>query len=89
MTDWLEVCRGAVDDLRRVLAEMPDQEERERVVGIGEGGDETTAIDAAAERAVITRLDATDEDFTLVSEELGIRPARRPPRPAACSRPSA
>lgn len=76
MTDWLETCRAAVEDVREVLLAMPDPQERERVVGQGEGGDETTAIDAAAERAVVTRLDSTGADFTLVSEELGIRPAR-------------
>ncbi len=77
MTDWLETCRAAVEDVREVLLAMPDPEERQRVVGQGEGGDETTAIDAAAERAVVVRLDSTGADFTLVSEELGIRPARR------------
>ena len=55
---------------------MADPAERERVVGQGEGGDETSAIDEAAERAVVARLDADGADFTLVSEELGIRPAR-------------
>ena len=39
----------------------------------GEGGDETTAIDAAAETAVVHRLEQLDEEFTLVSEELGER----------------
>jgi myo-inositol-1(or 4)-monophosphatase len=76
LTDWLETCRGAVEDVRRVLAEMPEGAERERVVGRGMGGDETTAIDEAAERTVVERLDATGADFTLVSEELGIRPPR-------------
>ena len=76
MTDWLEVCRTATEDVRGVLASMPTRAERERVVGHGEGGDDTTAIDAAAEQVVVARLDATGVDFTLVSEELGIRPAR-------------
>jgi myo-inositol-1(or 4)-monophosphatase len=35
------------------------------------GGDDTTAIDAAAEEAVVARLRAHGGDFTLVSEELG------------------
>jgi myo-inositol-1(or 4)-monophosphatase len=37
------------------------------------GGDDTTAIDQAAEDAVVERLAALDEDFVLVSEELGDR----------------
>jgi myo-inositol-1(or 4)-monophosphatase len=69
-------CREAARDLKRVLAELPGRADRETVVGQGEGGDETTAIDAAAEQAVVARLDSTGADFTLVSEELGIRPAR-------------
>ena len=39
----------------------------------GEGGDDTTAIDAAAEDAVVARLEALQADFLLVSEELGER----------------
>jgi myo-inositol-1(or 4)-monophosphatase len=76
VTDWLATCRAAVEDVRGVLAELPTRAERERVLGVGEGGDDTTAIDAAAERVVVERLDATGADFTLVSEELGIRPPR-------------
>jgi myo-inositol-1(or 4)-monophosphatase len=37
------------------------------------GGDETTAIDAAVEQAVVARFDSAGGDFTLVSEELGVR----------------
>src|ERR671936_735623 len=40
------------------------------------GGDETTALDAAAEDAVVARLDDAGIDFTLVSEELGRRASR-------------
>ena len=73
---WLGVCRLVVGDLERLLATMPYGDERRRVVGAGEGGDETTAIDEAAERAAVARLDelhACGADFTLVSEELGER----------------
>jgi myo-inositol-1(or 4)-monophosphatase len=73
LTDWLAICRAAVEDARGVLAELPGRREREPVVGSGKGGDETTAIDAAVERAVVARFDAEAGDFTLVSEELGRR----------------
>jgi myo-inositol-1(or 4)-monophosphatase len=73
MTDWLELCRECVGDIRRVLAELPTRAEREPVLRRGEGGDDTTAIDHAAEEAVVARLDATGESFVLVSEELGTR----------------
>ena len=70
MTDWLALCREAVVDVRRVLVELPTRADREPVVGQGEGGDETTAIDQAAERAVLARFDGV-EDVTFVSEEIG------------------
>ena len=69
MTDWLAVCRAAVEDVRAVLEELPTRVEREPVVRQGEGGDETTAIDQAAEDAILARL--RDLDVTIVSEEIG------------------
>jgi myo-inositol-1(or 4)-monophosphatase len=70
MTDWLEICRAARDDVDAVLASMPGRAEREPVVGAGEGGDDTTAIDAAAEKVILDRF--RDLDVTIVSEEVGI-----------------
>jgi myo-inositol-1(or 4)-monophosphatase len=69
VSDWLAVCRGAVDDVRVVLAELPTRAEREPVLGRGLGGDETTAIDQAAEDAILARF--RDLDVTIVSEEAG------------------
>jgi myo-inositol-1(or 4)-monophosphatase len=71
VSPWLEACRDSAAAVRRVLAELPTRAEREPVVRTGEGGDETTAIDAAAEEVVVARLAKLDEGFTLVSEELG------------------
>lgn len=71
MTPWLEACRAAAGDVRRVLVELPTRAEREPVTKVGEGGDETTAIDAAAEEAVVARLCALGRACTIVSEELG------------------
>jgi myo-inositol-1(or 4)-monophosphatase len=70
---WLALCRGAVEDVRGVLVDLPTRVEREPVVGDGEGGDETTAIDAAAERVILERLRAVN-GATIVSEEVGIMP---------------
>jgi myo-inositol-1(or 4)-monophosphatase len=69
VTDWLTVCRAAVADVQRVLEELPTRVEREPVVGAGLGGDETTAIDKAAEDAIIARFH--DLDVTIISEEVG------------------
>ena len=71
MTDWLEICRQAVGDLRGVLTELPTRVTREPITGRGVGGDDTTAIDAAAEAAIVRRLEASHEaglQFRLVSE---------------------
>jgi myo-inositol-1(or 4)-monophosphatase len=68
--DWLSLCRAARDDVRDVLAAMPGRAEREPVVGDGEGGDETTAIDAAAEAVILAWF--RGEDVRIVSEEVGI-----------------
>ena len=76
MTPWLEVCRSAVADIRQVLEDLPSRVEREPVLATGVGGDDTTAIDAAAEQAVVTRLEELHRqghEFLLVSEELGER----------------
>jgi myo-inositol-1(or 4)-monophosphatase len=73
VSPWLEVCRAAVRDIRGVLAELPTRNEREPVLAAGVGGDDTTAIDGAAEAVVLKRLEALERDFVLVSEELGER----------------
>jgi myo-inositol-1(or 4)-monophosphatase len=76
VTPWLEVCRSAAADVRQVLEDLPSRVEREPVLATGVGGDDTTAIDAAAEQAVVTRLEELHRqghEFLLVSEELGER----------------
>lgn len=72
MTDWLDTCRLCVADITAVLEALPSRADREPVLRRGEGGDDTTAIDQAAEDAVVARL-STLGDFVLISEELGER----------------
>ncbi|MEX2645462.1 MAG: inositol monophosphatase family protein [Gaiellaceae bacterium] len=69
MTDWLGLCRAATEDVRGVLRDLPNRLEREPVVGAGMGGDDTTAVDEAAERVVLERFRGLDA--TIVSEEAG------------------
>jgi myo-inositol-1(or 4)-monophosphatase len=71
LTDWLALCRAAVEDVRGVLAELPLRSDREPVVGSGKGGDETSAIDAAAERVILAYFEKVD-GLTIVSEEAGV-----------------
>jgi myo-inositol-1(or 4)-monophosphatase len=73
VTRWLDLCRLCVADIREVLDRLPTREQREPILRRGVGGDDTTAIDQAAEDAVVERLTALGEDFLLVSEELGER----------------
>jgi myo-inositol-1(or 4)-monophosphatase len=73
---WLSFCRQAAADVGVVLGRLATRGDREPVVGTGLGGDETTAIDEAAESAIVERLEALHADgheFRLVSEELGER----------------
>jgi myo-inositol-1(or 4)-monophosphatase len=67
--DWVTICRAAVNDVRVVLDELPTRVEREPVSKQGVGGDETTAIDQAAEDAILARFEGLD--VTVVSEEIG------------------
>jgi myo-inositol-1(or 4)-monophosphatase len=71
VSPWLELCRAAVGDVKAVLAAMPTREERDRPIGLGEGGDITAALDEAAERVVLQHFDRPD--IRIVSEEIGIR----------------
>jgi len=73
VTSWLDTCRACVGEIRCVLERLPTRVEREPVLRRGEGGDDTTAIDQAAEDAVVARLGGLGDDFLLVSEELGTR----------------
>ena len=56
-------------DVDAVLARLPTRAEREPVVGEGRGGDETTAIDKAAEDAILARI--RESAGAVVSEEIG------------------
>jgi myo-inositol-1(or 4)-monophosphatase len=83
VTPWLALCRAAAQDIRGILDDLPTRVEREPVLAAGVGGDDTTAIDDAAERAVVARLEElhrSGEDFLLVSEELGERAFGESPR---------
>jgi myo-inositol-1(or 4)-monophosphatase len=77
--DWLALCRAATEDVHGVLRELPTRTEREPVVGDGVGGDETTAVDAAAEKVILERLRAID-GATIVSEEVGVLEGNGPLR---------
>jgi myo-inositol-1(or 4)-monophosphatase len=69
LTDWLALCRAATGDVRRVLCELPTRVEREPVSGRGLGGDDTTAIDEAAEAVILAHF--RELGVSILSEEAG------------------
>ena len=71
MTDWAELCRAAVADVKDVLASMPGRAERERPIGQGMGGDVTAALDEAVETAALKHFER--DDVSIVSEEIGFK----------------
>jgi myo-inositol-1(or 4)-monophosphatase len=73
VTDWLRFARDSAAGVAAELQRLPERADREPVLRAGEGGDDTTAIDAAAEDVVLRRLEALRVDCMLVSEELGVR----------------
>ncbi len=70
-TDWLAVCRRAVDGVHAELRRYPDAADRAVPTGRGEGGDITLVIDQAAEDAIFRELEATELAMTVISEERG------------------
>jgi myo-inositol-1(or 4)-monophosphatase len=73
---WNAICREATAAVAAAVESLPTRAEREPVHAAGAGGDDTTAVDAAAEAAVVSVLERAAGNapgFALVSEELGER----------------
>ena len=70
-TDWLTVCRRAVDQVRAELTRFPEPADRAVQTGRGEGGDIALVIDRAAEDAIFREFEALDLPMTVISEERG------------------
>jgi myo-inositol-1(or 4)-monophosphatase len=70
-TDWLTVCRRAVDGVRAEMQRLSDPADRAVEFGRGEGGDITLAVDRAAEDAIFKELEALELPMTVISEERG------------------
>jgi myo-inositol-1(or 4)-monophosphatase len=70
-TDWLTVCRRAVDGVRAEMARFPEPADRAVPTGRGEGGDITLVIDQAAEDAIFREFEALELPMTVISEERG------------------
>lgn len=73
--DWIALCREMTSAMDEIFARHPTFADRNVHVGRGAGGDNTLAIDAAAEDAVFEVLEravaAHDVVLSVVSEERG------------------
>jgi len=72
--DWPAICRRIVAAQRQILERTPGIAERTVYEGVGEGGDNTLAIDRLCEDAVFEELEGLAEagaSFVAVSEERG------------------
>jgi len=70
-TDWLPVCRIAVERVRAELRRFPEPADRSVPTGRGEGGDIALVIDRAAEDAIFRELESLNLPMTVISEERG------------------
>ncbi len=73
---WLDIFKGIGREMRAGIAEFLSRDGGAIPVGKGAGGDKTFPVDRWAEDIVIAALEdvyAKDENFTLVSEEMGVR----------------
>ena len=71
---WTLACRSMVSGIGAVLAASPTTEQRQVEVGLGEGGDRTLMIDAAAEEVIFAELQSLNDsglEFSALSEERG------------------
>jgi myo-inositol-1(or 4)-monophosphatase len=72
--DWLGICRRVVAAQRAIFEATPGSEARTVYEGVGEGGDNTLAIDRRCEDVVFAELEtlaAQNASFVAVSEERG------------------
>jgi myo-inositol-1(or 4)-monophosphatase len=75
--EWLELFKGIGQTMRNGLSRFLDKEGGTVPLGQGAGGDKTFPVDKWAEDIIIAALEKAHqggETFTLVSEELGMRP---------------
>ncbi len=68
---WLAISREAAAAAAAAIAAVPPEDRAARTGTIGAGGDQTLTIDAAAEEAIVQRIQQSGLPCTLVSEERG------------------
>ena len=72
----LELFKKIGSELKKEFPDIYVSEEKDKIVGIGKGGDKTTLIDRFSEDSIIKKLEEFHKEgnnFTLISEEVGTK----------------
>ncbi|MCW3979883.1 MAG: hypothetical protein NWF11_00205, partial [Candidatus Bathyarchaeota archaeon] len=71
--DWLEILTEITQRIKSLVVPLIKTPIADKTLGIGAGGDPKKYIDIQAENALIKTLTEKKVDFTLISEESGIK----------------
>lgn len=77
--DWLEILTETTQHVKALVTPLIGTSISRKTYGIGAGGDQKKHIDVQAEKAIIETLTEHGLDFTLISEESGIKEFGRAP----------
>ncbi|UCE95688.1 MAG: hypothetical protein JSV51_08230 [Candidatus Bathyarchaeota archaeon] len=71
--DWLEILTEATQHIKSSVTALIGTPIAQKTYGVGAGGDPKKHIDLQAEKALIETLTEHNLDFTLISEESGVK----------------
>lgn len=80
MPEWLEILLECSKNVRKDILGILQNPQDQASYGIGAGGDTTFQIDRIAENTIIDTIKHHGIDFTLISEEAGIRKIGKNPQ---------
>ena len=80
MPDWQQILRDCSKSVRATTLHLLQKPNHERCYGTGAGGDITFQIDHIAENTIIDTIKHHGIDFTLISEEAGIKKMGKNPQ---------
>lgn len=80
MPDWQQILRECSKNVHANTLHLLQKPYRQRSYGTGAGGDTTFQIDHIAEKTIINTIKHHSIDFTLISEEAGIKKIGKHPK---------
>lgn len=80
MPDWQEILLECSRNVRNSTSHLLQRPQRQTSYGKGAGGDTTFQIDRIAENTIIDTIRQHGVDFTLISEEAGIKKIGKNPQ---------